>query len=146
MSADSEQSTNISANAISSPFYKSYLFFIWFAFFAWFWTKAGQTLGLAAWKLRVESLDGKYITIWQALLRFLAAIFPWFVALFLYHLLGKFDSLNPQLKYWVILLGFSGILWSLFDKRSLTLQDRFSESHIVCLKTPTSSARNKEEQ
>ena len=33
-----------------------------FVFFGWFWTHGGQTLGLRAWRLRVERADGAPLT------------------------------------------------------------------------------------
>jgi len=131
---DSSQKNNLSTLAFQTPVFKSYIFMIWFAFFAWFWTRAGQTLGLRVWKLRIESNDGKFISLWQALLRFFSALFPWFIALFLYHLAGKTQLIADPHKYWILLLGFSGIIWSVFDKEGLTLHDRFSESRIVSTK------------
>jgi len=91
-----------------NPFFRTYLFMIWFAFFAWFWTHGGQTLGMRAWGLRVQRLDGRPITLWQALLRFLLAI--------------------PSL-----VLGGLGFLWLLVDRNRMTLYDRFSESVVVRL-------------
>jgi uncharacterized RDD family membrane protein YckC len=42
-------------------------------FFGWFWTRWGQTLGMQAWKLRIETLDGRRISWRDALLRQLFA-------------------------------------------------------------------------
>jgi len=91
-----------------NPFFRTYLFLICFLFYAWFWRHGGQTLGMRAWRLRVQRFDGNPITLWQALLRFLAAIPAWAV------------------------LGL-GYLWILVDKDKLALHDRFSESVIVRL-------------
>jgi len=91
-----------------NPFFRSSLFLICFLFFAWFWTHGGQTLGMRAWRLRVQRLDGRPITPWQALLRFLSAI--------------------PSL----VLLGL-GFLWILVDRKKMAWHDRFSESVIVLL-------------
>ena len=44
-----------------------------FAFFAYFWTRGGMTLGMQAWRLRVQTPDGCSITGLQALQRFLVA-------------------------------------------------------------------------
>lgn len=44
-----------------------------FAFFAFFWTRGGMTLGMQAWRLRVQTLDGCSITAFQALQRCLVA-------------------------------------------------------------------------
>lgn len=44
------------------------------AFFAWFWTHSGQTLGMQAWRIKVANRDGSRITLGQTLVRFFAAI------------------------------------------------------------------------
>ncbi|MFK5984691.1 MAG: RDD family protein [Pseudomonadota bacterium] len=134
---DSSQTRNLSTTAFQSPVYKTWIFIIWFAFFAWFWTKAGQTLGLRVWKLRIESIDGNLMSLWQALLRFFSAQAPWFFALFLYHLAGKTELIDAPYKYWILLLGFSSVAWSLVDKEGLSLHDRFSETRIVLMKKGT---------
>jgi uncharacterized RDD family membrane protein YckC len=131
---DSSQTKNLSTSAFQTPIYKTYIFIIWFTFFAWFWTRAGQTLGLRVWKLAIQSKDGKLISLWQALLRFLSALAPWLLALFLYHLAGKTELISEQYRYWILLVGLASIAWSLFDKEGLTLHDRFSESRIVRIK------------
>lgn len=91
-----------------NPFFRTYLFLVCFLFYAWFWMHGGQTLGMRAWRLRVQRFDGRPLTLWQVLLRFLAAIPAW------------------------ALLGL-GYLWILVDKDKLALHDRFSESVIVRL-------------
>jgi len=91
-----------------NPFFRTMLFLICFSFYAWFWLHGGQTLGMRAWKLRVQNRDGSPITIWQALLRFLVAI--------------------PSLAFAGL-----GFLWMLIDKDKMTWHDRFSESVIVRL-------------
>ena len=90
------------------PVLSTLLFFSIFAFFAKFWTHGGQTLGMQVWGLRVQNSDGSAIDIWQALLRFLIAIFAWLPA-------G---------------LGF---IWMLFDKQKRTWSDMYSGSEVVQL-------------
>lgn len=57
---------------------------IWFAvlvwgsicsFYLWFWTHGGQTVGMRAWRLRVQNSDGSAISFTQALLRLATAAF-----------------------------------------------------------------------
>lgn len=93
-----------------NPFYSTYLFLISFFFYAWFWIHGGQTLGMRAWKLQLQRLDGGPVGWWQALLRFLAAIPSW-------ALLG--------LGYW----------WILIDRDKLAWHDRYSQTRIVRLDT-----------
>ena len=91
-----------------NPFFRTSLFLICFSFYSWFWLHGGQTLGMRAWRLRLQRIDGQPITIWQALLRFMAAI--------------------PSLA-----LAGLGLLWILVDKDKLAWHDRISESMIVRL-------------
>lgn len=99
-----------------NPFMTTYIFVVSFLFFAWFWTHGGQTLGMRAWRIRVQQRDGSPITLWQALLRFLAAFVSW----------GA--------------LGL-GFLWSLLDKEKLTWHDRYSMTVLVVLPRKEKSGR-----
>jgi uncharacterized RDD family membrane protein YckC len=42
-------------------------------FYIWFWTKSGQTLGMIAWRIKLESLDGGLIDFRQGVIRYVAA-------------------------------------------------------------------------
>ncbi|MFT5221216.1 MAG: putative RDD family membrane protein YckC [Gammaproteobacteria bacterium] len=42
----------------SSPLYSLSLFLSVFVFYAWFWQKSGQTLGMKVWKIRIISEFG----------------------------------------------------------------------------------------
>ena len=42
----------------SSPLFNLYLLFTVFTFYAWFWHKSGQTLGMRVWKIRIVSEFG----------------------------------------------------------------------------------------
>jgi uncharacterized RDD family membrane protein YckC len=91
-----------------NPFFKTLLFLICFSFYSWFWLHGGQTLGMRAWRLRVQNRNGGPISIWQALLRFMIAI-PCLAA------------------------GGLGLFWMLLDRDRMTLYDRVSESVVVVL-------------
>jgi uncharacterized RDD family membrane protein YckC len=54
-----------------NPFFQTYLLLVCFFFYGGFWTHGGQTLGMRAWRLRLQRRDGQGISWWQALLRFL---------------------------------------------------------------------------
>ena len=94
--------------AVRGPLFNSALFLTMFLFFAGFWTRKGQTLGMLAWRLRVQTEEGYPINLMQALLRFFTA--------------GA-SLLCLGLGYW----------WMLFDKQGLTWQDRYSETRVVLL-------------
>ena len=60
---------------IYSPLYTLYLAFVWVYFFVFFWTRAGQTLGMRAWKLHLRSNDGTSVSVTQALIRIATSAF-----------------------------------------------------------------------
>lgn len=43
-------------------------------FFGYFWTKSGQTIGMRAWRLKVQTRDGKLISWSQAVIRSITAL------------------------------------------------------------------------
>ncbi|MEH6471900.1 MAG: RDD family protein [Halopseudomonas sp.] len=93
---------------IGGPLFKSVLFLVTFLFFMVFWTRSGQTLGMLAWGIRIQTLDGQAISGLQALLRFFCA------------------GLS------LVCLG-TGYWWMLFDKQQRTWHDRYSDSQVVQL-------------
>ncbi|MGE0081977.1 MAG: RDD family protein [Thiohalomonadaceae bacterium] len=89
-----------------NPVFTLYFVAVVFAFFGWFWTHGGQTLGMRAWRVRVQRADGQAITWGQAALRYLVAILSWAV------------------------LGL-GFFWSLIDREKRTWHDLVSETVLV---------------
>jgi uncharacterized RDD family membrane protein YckC len=89
--------------APGNPLYIGYLLLLCFLFYGWFWTHGGQTLGMRAWKIRLENLDGSNITWWQALHRFSLALFT---------------------------IGL-GILWCLTNKEKQAFYDRLAHTHVI---------------
>lgn len=82
-----------------------------FAFFAFFWVRGGMTLGMQAWRLRVQTLDGRSITLAQSLVRFLVGGLS----------LAAFGL---------------GYLWILFDAERRSWSDIASGTRIVVLPKP----------
>ncbi|MBL0458165.1 RDD family protein [Aeromonas enteropelogenes] len=58
-----------------SLIYTLWLTFVICGFYTWFWTRAGQTIGMRAWRLRIQNEDGSNIRITQALIRLATAAF-----------------------------------------------------------------------
>lgn len=77
-------------------------------FFAYFWVKNGQTLGMQTWRLKVVNQDNEHINYKQAYLRCLYALVSF-----------TFFGL--------------GYLWALVDKDKKTLHDRLSNSQTLLL-------------
>jgi uncharacterized RDD family membrane protein YckC len=85
----------------------------WIAFFfVWFWSRSGQTLGMKAWRLRVQNQDGTRISKTIATAR----LFP-------------------------TLLGLGNFM-VLFDKKNkLSLQDRLTKTEVVVLSLEENKGR-----
>jgi uncharacterized RDD family membrane protein YckC len=75
-------------------------------FFGVFWTRQGQTLGMAAWRLRIERMDGQRLTWADTLKRLCAACLSWLAA-------------------------GAGFLWILIDRDHLAWHDRLSGTRLV---------------
>lgn len=105
-----------------NPWFSSYLFFVCFFFYAGFWTHGGQTLGLRAWRLRVQRRDGQGISWTQALLRFLTGG-SWLLPILYLHAALRL-GLNPSLG--------AGLLCLLL-MLALRLPDRVSETELRLL-------------
>lgn len=85
-----------------------------FAFFAFFWRRGGMTLGMQAWRLRVQTLDGGPISLRQTMLRFAV---------------GAFSFVPLGLGHW----------WVLFDAERRSWADLASGTQVVVL--PKASKR-----
>jgi uncharacterized RDD family membrane protein YckC len=92
----------------NNPFLTTYLLFVSFFFYGWFWRHGGQTLGMRSWRLQLQNMRAGPVSWLQCLLRFIVAL--------------------PA----GLLFGL-GYLWMLVDKRRLTWHDRYSETRIVQL-------------
>jgi uncharacterized RDD family membrane protein YckC len=107
------EARTIDGNAVVlEPLYKNTLFAAMmlsaYLFFAWFWTHSGQTLGMQAWRIKIQNADGSAIGWIQALKRCVCAPFAF------------------------LLLGI-GYFWMLFDPEKRTWPDLVSTSCVVKL-------------
>ena len=81
-------------------------------FFVFFWTKSGQTLGMKAWRLRVQNIDGSLMNKTTAIKRLIPT-----------------------------LLGLGNIT-VLFDRKNkLSLQDRLTKTEVVVLSLEANKGR-----
>jgi uncharacterized RDD family membrane protein YckC len=106
LGADKLRELTESGKMDTDPLLSSILFIVLYLFFAYFWTRTGQTLGMQVWHIRVQSQSGVSISWSQALLRFMMA--------------------------WVSILAFGlGYLWVLIDKKKRSWHDIFSMTEVV---------------
>lgn len=73
--------------AIQNAAYYFGLYVVGFVFFDWFWRHGGQTLGMSAWRIKVEGMEQEKITFSQSLQRYLTGTLL-FVFTLLYMLLN----------------------------------------------------------
>ena len=91
------------------PVFVALLCVISFFYYAWFWTRSGQTLGMQTWRIQLISNNHQLINWQQALTRALTALISWAC----------------------VGLGF---LWSLFNNKKLTWHDLLSKSMLIDLR------------
>jgi len=80
-------------------------------FFVGFWVHGGQTLGMRAWRLRVEQCSGEAINWKTGLIRFVTGILS------------------------IIPAGL-GLLWLVVDPQHLAWHDRISKTRVVLMPKP----------
>jgi uncharacterized RDD family membrane protein YckC len=102
------EALNAQGHPVLELVYQAVLVLLILGFFGLFWTRRGQTLGMASWRLRIERDDGRLLT-WGDTTRRLA----WALL-----------SLLP--------LGL-GFVWILFDPERRAWHDRLSRTRVVVL-------------
>jgi uncharacterized RDD family membrane protein YckC len=100
------EALTLATNPVLERVYQLALLLITVGFFAIFWTRSGQTLGMQAWRLRVERNDGGLLTLRDCVIRLAAAVLAW------------------------LPLGL-GFLWVLVDPQRRAWHDRLSGTRIV---------------
>lgn len=92
--------------AMKDPAYTAYLLLVWFTYLGWCWNRGGMTVGMRAWRVRIEDEHGQNPGWGKAAIRFLASLV----------------SVAPA--------GL-GFLWSLFDSEKRTWHDILSGTRLV---------------
>jgi len=60
--------------AMQDPAYTVYLLSIWFFYLAWCWHKGGMTVGMRAWRVKIEDESGNQPGWGKSTIRFLASL------------------------------------------------------------------------
>ncbi len=121
-----------------NPVLTLYLLLVSFVFFGWFWTHGGQTLGMRAWKLRLQQPDGKAVTWRQVTIRFITAIPAWLVLLvgiaqttsIPMHAYSWLEQLARLPKGLILIMG---IIWLIVDQWPDGWRDKLSGTRIIKL-------------
>jgi len=99
---------------VSSNWFSLYLLFMLYSYYAWFWQKSGQTLGMRAWKIRLVSESGDNPGWGVCYLRLVCALLS------------------------LLCLG-CGYWWRLF--KPYTWHDRLSHTRVINISAPKKSAQ-----
>lgn len=104
-------------------------------FFGYFWTRRGQTVGMLAWRLRLEQMNGANVS-WPIALRrmgiLVALLSPFFAG---YWLIWRDWTVSQrQLMNGLALLPVVvSYLWVWMDRDRHALHDRWSQTRVVLL-------------
>ena len=112
--------------------YRSWLALLAFGYFGLAWTRRGQTLGLIAWKSRLETDDGKAPGWPAATRRFALGLVLALAAEIGLRLLYQPGATARMIAVGILLLlpPFANFVWIPFDKRGRSLQDLACGMHM----------------
>ncbi|WP_417567891.1 RDD family protein [Marinobacter sp.] len=99
------------------------LFLVLYLFFAYFWTRVGQTLGMQVWRVRIENLDGTSVSWTQALIRYVTAAAVLFLTLLASYYLSAAT----------LFLSIPAMVALFYPINGLSVTDRLSHSVVVSL-------------
>lgn len=102
------------------------LFLVLYLFFAYFWTRIGQTLGMQVWRIRIENLDGTSVSWTQALLRYGSAAAVIVLTMIAAYYVGTLT----------LLLTVPAVIALFYPINGLSLTDRASNSVVVAVPPP----------
>jgi uncharacterized RDD family membrane protein YckC len=114
---------------------QAFVFLVLAAYFIGFWSHGGQTIAAKTWQVRIMMRDGRPLTLWRALARFLLA-WLWFLpALLTAYVVGLHESRS---LYGFLAAGMAayGALALLLPRRQF-LHDHLCETRLA--RTPPQS-------
>lgn len=105
-----------------------------FSFFGYFWGHSGQTIGMRAWRVKVETCDGRLVTWGVSVRRWALALSPWLISMAVFNQAEVLHStLLKAAGAGFILLGVAGLLVMYASPERLTWYDRLSKSRVILL-------------
>jgi uncharacterized RDD family membrane protein YckC len=98
------------------------------AFFTWFWTRTGQTLGMQSWSIQLLDEGGGPVGHWRATLRYLVALAQWLAVLLGIHLARAHGPLAAAAAFALLLTGLG---LSQIHPRRIMLHDWLSRTALI---------------
>ena len=119
-------------------FLLAHLYLVLAFYFAWYWTKSGQTLAMQTWKIQMIGQDGQILTRSQALKRFAFGslwLIPAAITLFISLRVGNPEKMGAYFS--IVFFSVTLFLWplsALLDRKGRqTLPDRWADTRLVQL-------------
>jgi uncharacterized RDD family membrane protein YckC len=98
------------------------------------WTRGGQTLGMKAWRIRLENVDGRPPNWGDAIVRFTIGTCLLFLAVIgIWQLQTPGGSLGGLAALLLLLPAPVNLAWVLFDRDGRSLQDRAGQLRVLRL-------------
>jgi len=120
------------ASGFSGYLYRAWLAVVAFAYFGLSWTRGGQTLGMRAWRIRLERAAGGAPGWLDAVVRFtLGATLALLAGFGLWFLRAPGWSLTDAGAILLLSPPLANLLWVLHDRDGRSLQDLASETRVV---------------
>ncbi len=113
-----------STRGVTAHLYHALLFLLVFGYFGLCWTRGGQTLGMKAWRIRIDATDGRRLNWADALLRFaIGAAFALLAVAGAVYLLRSDRWQNLLVGGLMLLPAVLNFTWIVFDGGSRSLLD-----------------------
>lgn len=120
------------ASGWGAQLYRGWLLLVAFGYFGLSWTRGGQTLGMRAWRIRLERADGGAPGWLDAVVRFsLGTAMALLAGLGLWYLRSPGGSLPGLAAALLLLPPIANLFWIARDAHGRSLQDLASLTRVV---------------
>lgn len=107
-----------------------FLLLVMAAYFCWCWLRAGQTLPMKTWRIRLVGADGGAVGLRAAIIRFLAGLLI-YLPLFATSVWAYF---SPSARPFLLVSVFVALVawcWPLWDRDRRMLHDRLAGTRLI---------------
>jgi len=123
-----------STQGLAGNLYQALLVALAFAYFGLCWTRGGQTLGMKAWRIRLETADGRRLNWVDVLVRFTSgAAFTWMAVLGLWYLAQPGWSPGDVGAGLMLVPALDNLSWIAVDGARRSLQDLAGRMRVTRL-------------
>jgi uncharacterized RDD family membrane protein YckC len=114
--------------------YRAWELVVLAAFFVFFWSHRGQTVGMQAWRLRVEDELGNLLDWRTALIRFAYGALPWILSMLVLSFVDlRVWSTLRVVGFGFVIVGVLNLISPWFDREGRSWHDKLSHSRVVVM-------------